>query len=65
MKNLNTHCPCCGIFDHEEEIGNTFLICPICDWEDDEVQLDNPNYERGANVLSLNQSKELFKRNQT
>lgn len=65
MKNSNTYCPCCGIFDHEERMGNTFLICPICDWEDDGVQLDDPDYEGGANTLSLNQAREMFKKNQT
>lgn len=65
MKHSNTHCACCEIFDHEEEIGNTFLICPICDWEDDGVQLNNPDYEGGANTLSLNQAREMFNINQT
>lgn len=64
MKNSNTHCPCCEIFDHGEKMGNTFLICPICNWEDDGVQLDNPDYEGGANDLSLNQAKEIFAREQ-
>lgn len=65
MKTSNTYCPCCRIFDHGEKIGNTFLICPICDWEDDGVQLEHPDYEGGANALSLNQVREMFKKNQT
>lgn len=63
MKKTNTHCPCCGIFDHEKEMENTFLICPVCDWEDDGVQLNNPDYDGGANTLSLNQAREVFRRN--
>ena len=62
---LNTHCPCCGIYDYEQEIGGTYFICPVCDWEDDLVQLNNPDYTGGANVLSLNQKREMFKKNQT
>lgn len=65
MKDSNTHCPCCGIFDYEEEIGGTYLICPVCGWEDDAIQLHSPDYTIGANGLSLNQAKEEFKINQT
>lgn len=62
MKSLSAYCPCCGIFDSEVEIGGTFIICPICGWEDDEVQLKNADFSGGANTLSLNQARELYKR---
>ena len=35
-------------------------ICPICTWEDDPVQKDDPDFPYGANRLSLNQSRDLF-----
>ena len=31
-------CPCCGYLVFDEPVGS-FDICPICDWEDDDVQL--------------------------
>lgn len=55
-------CPCCGIYDYEEEVGGTYLICPICGWEDDAIQLHEPNYIYGANKYSLNESRINFLR---
>jgi hypothetical protein len=31
-----------------------FEICPLCGWEDDDIQNDDPDYAGGANKLSLN-----------
>lgn len=53
-------CPCCGIYDYGEEVGGTYFICPICGWEDDNVQLDNPDFGGGANRYSLRQSRINF-----
>ena len=53
-------CPCCRNLTLTEEPSGTFEICPICGWEDDEVQFKNPDYEGGANKLSLNQAKKKF-----
>ncbi len=54
-------CPCCNFLTLEEFPGGTFNICPVCYWEDDNVQLADPDYEGGANRESLNQAKENFK----
>ena len=35
----------------------SFSICPVCDWEDDGLQLANPTSAGGANSLSLNQAQ--------
>jgi len=35
-------------------------ICPICGWEDDPVQLLNPDYEDGPNGMSLREAQERF-----
>lgn len=53
------NCPVCGkyVFDND----NSFDICPFCGWEDDGIQLSDPNYDGGANDLSLNQYKEEYK----
>ena len=48
-------CPVCS--DYIFEMDNDFDICPICDWENDGVQLDDPDYCGGANDLSLNDFK--------
>jgi len=49
-------CPCCG----ETVIKEEFQICHTCGWEHDLVQLDDPNFTDGPNILSLNQTKEWF-----
>ena len=53
-------CPCCGYLTLSEESPGTFEICPICYWEDDNVQAADPNYEGGANQVSLNQARQNF-----
>ncbi len=53
-------CPCC----HEKTLtdgpGN-YDICPNCGWEDDPIQRDDPDYTGGANEMSLNEAREIFK----
>ena len=46
-------CPCCKNDTLTEKSPGTFEICPICDWEDDDVQFFDPEYEGGANGISL------------
>lgn len=60
MKNKYA-CPCCGYFTLDEKPIGTFAICPVCFWEDDNYQYDNPDYTGGANHISLNQEKINFK----
>ncbi|MEM9862380.1 MAG: CPCC family cysteine-rich protein [Myxococcota bacterium] len=45
-------CPACGHLVFHEPPGS-FEICPVCRWEDDDVQLLNPTYAGGANRRSL------------
>ena len=56
MKNL---CPCCETYEHDSKAGD-FDICPICKWEDDNLQRSRPDYEGGANKMSLNQARAMF-----
>ena len=49
-------CPCCGFLTLEGEYAS-YVICPLCDWEDDPVQLANPTSEGGANKKSLVQAQ--------
>ena len=54
-------CPCCGYLTIGEEPPGTFEICPVCFWEDDNVQFEDPIYAGGANSVSLNQARENFR----
>lgn len=55
-------CPCCGFLTLEHEPPGSFDICPVCWWEDDLVQAGDPDYAGGANVVSLRQAKENYRR---
>ena len=51
-------CPCCG-YKTLETVG-IYEICPVCFWEDDPIQYDDPNHEGGANNVSLKQGQRNF-----
>jgi len=53
-------CPCCGYKTLEEEPPGTFDICPVCFWEDDESQFNNPDIRGGANAESLREAQRNF-----
>ncbi|MFE4814526.1 CPCC family cysteine-rich protein [Peribacillus simplex] len=44
----------------DEEPTDTYAICKICFWEDDGVQFRDPDYEGGANEVSLRQAQKNF-----
>lgn len=52
-------CPCCGEYHFEEE--DFYEVCEVCGWEDDGLQRDEPDYEGGANTISLNQAREVWR----
>lgn len=54
-------CPCCGFLTLRSEDRGSYEICKVCFWEDDEVQLRDPDLAGGANSVSLNQARETFK----
>lgn len=58
----NFRCPCCNYKTLKEKPTDTFQICPVCYWEDDDVQFYDCNYEYGANDVSLNMARENFKK---
>jgi hypothetical protein len=62
IKKMALPCPCCGYLTMEDDFPGTYDICPVCFWEDDNVQFDDPCYEGGANGVSLNQAKLNFKK---
>ena len=53
-------CPICGEYDFP--YSGSFDVCPHCGWEDDPVQLDDPDFDVGANEFSLNEYKAKYQR---
>ena len=53
-------CPCCGYYTFVERPTGTYDICKVCFWEDDPVQLDNPDMGGGANHVSLNEGRKNY-----
>ena len=45
-------CPACGFLTFQGPPGS-YEICPVCNWEDDAVQLRFPQLRVGANRSSL------------
>ena len=61
MERLVKHtCPCCGYKTLEKEAKGTYEICDLCDWEDDLVQNQDPDYEGGANSICLREAQHEF-----
>jgi hypothetical protein len=52
-------CPCCG-YDVFDEPPGSYLICPICFWEDDGIQLAFPDLAGGANNCSPIEGQQNF-----
>ncbi|TKK91584.1 hypothetical protein FDA94_02065 [Herbidospora galbida] len=52
-------CSCCGYRTLKDGPGS-YLICPICFWEDDPLQLRWPLMDDGANGVSLVQAQRNF-----
>lgn len=61
LDKMKYRCPCCGNLTLDDRPG-TFDICPVCYWEDDILQKDNPEYEGGANGISLIKAIENYKK---
>lgn len=53
-------CPCCGYKTFDHEPNGSYDICGVCFWEDDPIQLEDPDYEGGANPMSLRQAQQNF-----
>jgi len=48
-------CPVCKGYDFNED--NDFDVCDICGWENDGMQLDDPDDWGGSNDLTLNSAR--------
>jgi hypothetical protein len=53
-------CPCCGYLTLEQRPPGTWEVCPVCGWEDDPVQFEDPSYEGGANQVSLAEARRNY-----
>jgi hypothetical protein len=53
-------CPCCGYKTLDHEANGSYDICTVCFWEDDPIQLGQPDYEGGANPMSLRHAQHNF-----
>ena len=51
-------CPVCN----EYFFDGKYDICPVCGWENDPVQYQDPDFEGGANKLSLNEARKRFRK---
>ena len=52
-------CACCGNYSLEDD--SLFEICDVCNWQQDAVMEDNPDYTGGANYyLSLNEARNYW-----
>lgn len=49
-------CPVCG----KHKFSEPFEKCPICNWENDYVQENNPDWRNGANEMSLEEAKRVY-----
>jgi hypothetical protein len=54
-------CPCCGFLTLSSAPPGTYALCPVCDWEDDGVQFEDPDYPGGANKECLNAARANFR----
>lgn len=53
-------CPGCGFRTRRLAYFGSYLICEVCEWEDDGVQLANPTSGGGANRESLADHQRTF-----
>ena len=48
-------CPVCG-----KQMLDSYEICE-CGWQNDPIQIEDPEYKGGANVMSLNEARAAYK----
>ncbi len=51
-------CPVCARYKFQFDA--MYEICPVCGWEDDGLQRDDPADDLGANTLCLNDYKKKW-----
>lgn len=59
---MQYQCVCCRFWTIFDDCPpGTYQICPVCGWEDDNVQYYDPNFSGGANEMSLNEARKNYK----
>lgn len=58
--NQRYKCPCCGYRTLVERPPGSYEICPVCYWEDDDLQFHDLDFAGGANKVSLNIARSNF-----
>ena len=58
MGNNKRACQCCGFLTLDPD--GIHDICPVCFWEDDPVQAEDPDFSGGANELNLREAQENY-----
>ena len=53
-------CPCCGNRTLADLCPGSYEVCPVCYWEDDLAQFNNPELCGGANRVSLTQARKNY-----
>lgn len=53
-------CPCCDYVTLPER--NNYLICPICFWEEDGIDVDRLDIPSGPNHMTLREGRANFQR---
>jgi Cysteine-rich CPCC len=61
MRSSRYPCVCCGFLTLDERPPGTFEICPVCWWEDDNVQANDVEFAGGANAICLREAQENFR----
>jgi hypothetical protein len=59
MKETRYQCPCCEYWTLSGD-PHRYQICPVCFWEDDPLQFDDPKMDFGANGISLDEARVIF-----
>ena len=49
-------CPVCGKYEFKEP----FEDCPTCNWTNDIVQADYPDWAGCGNIMSLNEARKAY-----
>jgi hypothetical protein len=55
-------CPCCGYLTLGRAPMGTYELCEVCFWEEDGIQLREPDYTGSANHTSLNDARIYFRK---
>lgn len=56
-------CACCE--SSTISVRGDYEICPVCGWEDDPVQFDDPAFAGGANRSNLNEARKHWQTTKT